>query len=712
MQLFILIVVSVLLTSVSSKRPIEQVEHLVIYMQENRALDHYFGSLDGVRGFNDRCATPIPGGRTTLYQPATLEESGYMLPFHVNSLTTAAMCMDAPEMDYPCDIAMVHEGRYDAWNTARRPGMGMSYFNRSDLPYYYALYDSFAMGDHYFQSTYTATNPNRLHLFSGSNGLSVGEEPELDDGEWLPFTWPTMGEILEANNISWKVYQQHDNFDDNAFAWFWNYIIAKPGEPLYDKGMARSEDLIADLEKDMAAGTLPQVSFIVGPTNVSEHAAYHPAAGEDFTARILSAFQKFPKVYAKMALVLDYDEGGQFFDHLWTPNAPVNQPSDGISTVNTTGEVFDFVGLKLPIGLGFRVPLLIVSPWTRGNIVVSEVFDHVSVIKFIENRFNITCPTLSQWRRSVVGDLTSAFDFTTADYSWPVLPNTSAYPSQAQYECDTMPPPEIPLSQTYPPQEPGTKISRALPYEFQVVDSIYNSSFFDISVTVTGAQTGAFLFFDVENLTAIPPRKYTIEPTKEVRDRFTIPSDGRRYTFALYGPNGFVREFGGKVSKEEPQTLQVYAIYGTSNNSIGLVWNNTNPTTQEVIELHDNAYHLPNGPNWTVSIPPSTSATMWFDLQGSGNWYDFTAQNGDQSYQRRFMGRVETGKDTISDPAMAAGVPHSGPGILSVIGLDTAHLSTSSNHEMHPLLPEKARKFKRVSGPNKDSRYYKKNDEL
>jgi len=135
----------------------------------------------------------------------------------------------------------------DAWNTARDPGFGMAYFNRTDLPYYYALMDNFLVGDQYFQSTFTATNPNRLHLFSGSNGLSVpnsGFDALSDYEPLLGFNWETMGETLQNANISWKVIQEEDNFDDNAFAWFTKYRFSSPGNPLHDKGMADVDNIV------------------------------------------------------------------------------------------------------------------------------------------------------------------------------------------------------------------------------------------------------------------------------------------------------------------------------------------------------------------------------------------------------------------------------------------------------------------------------------
>lgn len=108
---------------------------MVVTLAENRAFDHYYGSLDGVRGFNDRVTFPMRNGLpSSLYQSTT--DGKYMLPFRVDVERTNAECMPAPEMDYPCDMKIFNEGRFDAWNTARDPGYGASFFSRADLPYY------------------------------------------------------------------------------------------------------------------------------------------------------------------------------------------------------------------------------------------------------------------------------------------------------------------------------------------------------------------------------------------------------------------------------------------------------------------------------------------------------------------------------------------------------------------------------------------------
>jgi phospholipase C len=691
-------------------RPMDQIEHIVIFMQENRAFDHYYGTMQGVRGFNDRAATPVPSGMTTFYQPVNKSNlKQYMLPFHVDTLTTNAICMDAPTMDFPTDISMLDNGLYDAWNTARVPGMGMSFFNRSDLAYYYTLYDNFACGDQYFMSTYTATDPNRLHVFSGSNGLSAGskmaDSPCVDDTEPVPgWDWITMGEVLEAANISWKVYQQADNFDDNGFAWFRTFQNATAGNPLYDKGLARSVDMIQDLENDLAAGKLPQVSWLVGPANVSEHASYHPSAGEDFSARILARIQAHPEVYAKMAFILNYDEGGQFYDHHWTPNVPLNPPQDGQSTVTTQGEVWEGgpYGAKVPIGPGFRVPLLVVSPWSRGNIVVSEFFDHTSVLQFVEERFNVSLPTISPWRRVVTGNLLSAFDFDHPDYSWPNLPNTSKYPNRSNKECNDLPPPQVPAKQSFPQQETGVRISRALPYEFQVSDEVANNVL-TITIAVTGPKGAAFIMYDALDLVGVIPRKYTIESGKSITDTFTVPASST-YSFALHGPNGFVRQFAGTGSGSEGIAATV--TYGTSNESIGFKLKNVQ-NVDVPLHVYDNAYGL-GGP-WALPLTSGSTRHEWWNIKSSGRWYDFTVKGG-EGFQRRYMGRMENGKDSSSDPAMARGHPAVGEGIMALPGLDRV-VSRSPDWQDHPLLPDSARTFKRKEGVSKDSKYHPDREE-
>lgn len=738
---------------------IQDMEHIVIFMQENRAFDHYYGTLKGVRGFNDRSAPPLPSGRSPFYQPTQVspparnsmcgcnactlswltigdneiqelfnsldcdsfvgllagavpsvnvtdgllcsemftqvvgttiqhmkvsymlsshftcpadlkvnltskneaqqitEDDSYMLPFHLAFNETSATCMPAPEMDYPCDLKMWNNGRMDAWNTGRDPGFGMSYFERSDLPYYFALADAFTVGDQYFQSTFTPTNPNRLHQFSGSNGLSVNVNGTVivDDSE--PSTginWETLGETFEKANITWKVYQEEDNFDDNAFEWFEIFKKAQPGDPLYEKGKVRvaTGRLVDEFYQDLKNRTLPQVSIIIAPTWLSEHATNHPQDGEDLTARLMAALSapENAEIYAKTAFIHNYDEGGQFYDHHWTPTPPVSE-FDGKSTVTTDGEVLTRITAAVtpfhPIGLGFRVPLMIISPWTRGAFTYSEVSDHTSVIKLIEKRFGVRCPNISPWRRAIVSDLTAAFDFEHPDYSWPVFPSTKNNTNESKSQCAGLPYPEIPKVQSFPVQEEGTRLTRPLPYDFEIRDKVENGSLV-VYMRNIGKAGAAFNVYDI-NKPINPPKKYTVEAGKELSDTFPIV-DGK-YNYSLHGPNGFVRKFAGY------QTAADVAIeVGSDIQSGVLVVAMKTGETEGCDFLIKDESGVSSFEPMVETVPAGEIALKVLEIEETGFWYDFSIAaicKGVERSFRRVMGHLEVKRVTTTDPAMA-----------------------------------------------------------
>jgi len=603
--------------------------------------------------------------------------SGYILPFHLAFNRSAASCMGAPSMGYAPDIPIFNEGKMDGWNSARQPGFGMSYFERSDLPFYYSLADAFTFGDHYHQSTFTATCPNREFLFSGSNGLSIPDSGKcmLDDSE-PDLTWETMGETLENAGVSWKVYQQEDNFDDNGFAWFANYKNAKPGDVLYDKGMSRGPDFVSAFAADVANDTLPQVSWLVGPASLSEHASNHPADGEDLTARLMKIMgaAENSHVFEKTVFLLNYDEGGQFFDHMWTPVPP--KPQQGKSTVTTVGELTLEEAFTIPagnpIGLGFRVPFMAISPWSRGGYVYSEVSDHASVIKFLEKKFDVRCPNLSPWRRAVVSDLTAAFDFSKPDFSaWPIFPDTSANVNTSKKECDTLPPPTLPAGhQHMPPQEPGVRASRALPYLFQMrmepIMAAQNATDLTFTIDNPGTVGVVIIMYDRVSPSSIP-MKYTVEAGKSILDVITVPQ-GRTYGYSAHGPNGWVNQWGGVAQHWAPASNASNASNASITPHLSLrlhpeadagmvtllversaVNGSVAPPS---FNITDNAYG--SGSNITA-LGPSAPILSKLDVSKSGNWYDISVSHVGGASVWRFMGRMETGSDATSDPASSSG---------------------------------------------------------
>ncbi len=275
---------------------IKDVEHVVILMQENRAFDHYYGSLRGVRGFDDPTAVRLPGGQSVWLQPA--KDSGAVAPFRLDASSTAAEAMGS--LDHSWKGTHDRWKHYDAWAVAKTPKT-MGYFTREDLPFYYALADAFTICDAYHCSLFGPTSPNRLHLFSGTSGLTVGQESLLSiknpgkeepnnsadrsrDSTWPGLGWTAYAERLEKAGVSWKVYQEYDAYGCNSLVHFPNFRGAGPSTVWHEKGRSwadgstfdnvatsQGEYLAAAFRKDIEGGRLPQVSWIVPTERVCEH---------------------------------------------------------------------------------------------------------------------------------------------------------------------------------------------------------------------------------------------------------------------------------------------------------------------------------------------------------------------------------------------------------------------------------------------------------
>lgn len=454
-----------------------------------------------------------------------------------------------------------------------------------------------------------------------------------------------------------------------GFAWFETFQNAKPGDWRYEKGIRPIEDLETTFANLVGNKTLPQVTWIVGPAALSEHAENHPADGEDLSARLISVLGRPENadMYAKTAFILNYDEGGQFVDHHWPPTPPTGRGNDGKSTVAVTGELTEAVRFGIaegnPIGFGFRVPLFIVSPWTRGGYVYSEVADHTSVIKFIERRFGVHCPNISPWRRAVAGDLTAAFNWDHPDYSWPSgAPSTAANVNQSKWECDHLPAPTLPTQQSMPTQEAGTRMAMPLPYKFNVTAAVVppdsaagTAGNVTLTIANVGKQGAAFQVFNLVAPTA-QPRKYTVEAGKALDDVWMAGTLTRgKYNLSCHGPNGFVVKASGDAATAAPSAT---IAYDTGPETVAIVTSVAAGASGScAFSVVDNAYGA--GP-WSVpAVAPGASAMQVVDVSASAAWYDLTIVSVPSpacpgSFSRRFQGHMEIpGKITTTDPAMA-----------------------------------------------------------
>ncbi|MBW6526468.1 phospholipase C, phosphocholine-specific [Sphingomonas sp. RHCKR7] len=661
---------------------IRDVEHVVIHMQENRSFDHYLGMLNGVRGFGDPRPARLPGGRTIWAQPSQQHADGYVLPYHGDSTTTRSFKVDGGDQSHPHHMHILHQGRCDRWGASEELHHRMLHYGPGDLPFYYALADAFTVCDAYHASTLTQTYPNRLHLFSGCNGGgAVGGEPEMSNyGEdetpsadmrtdkplrEEAYRWTTYAERLQAAGVTWNVYQEYDNFGDNLLSVFPAFRPCARDTPLYRRGRgwvsehatgadrtrSDGEQLVAAFRADVAAGRLPQVSWIVTAADLSEHPSAEPAKGEHVTARLIEALVDHPAVFAKTAFLLIYDEPGGFYDHVPPPVPPIGA-CRGHSTVSLDGEAKTYPADAQPspgthpIGLGIRTPTIIVSPWTRGGHVCSELFDHTSVLRFLEARFGVREPNISTWRRAVCGDLTSAFDFRDGGSSdVPPLPRVDDFRervarSAAGTAC------AIPAVQRPTVQLPGQRGARALPYAIDIVGLVTEAGRLRLEMINRGRQGAVLCARDNRDREA--PWHFTIGAgERHAHDRW---SDDAAYDLTLSGPDGLYQRYAGDPAARADVLLTRSVAAGAA--ALTLVNRATFPRVF-VVTL-DAAYPGAERERRHRIAAGSSLDDVWA-LQASDLWYDLLVRiEGDATFVRRFAGRVDSGAPGRTDPAIGA----------------------------------------------------------
>jgi phospholipase C len=644
---------------------IADVEHVVVLMQENRSFDHYFGALRGVRGFDDPRPIPLPGGKAVWFQPEAAGSARTLLPFRLNAEATSAQTIQS--LDHSWKGSHDKWKHYDAWPAAKGP-LTMGYFTREDIPFYYALADAFTICDAYHCSLFGPTNPNRMFLFTGTSGLAVGDAgrqavTNLDDGNWTAdpgrdrasfkgYGWTTYAERLQKAGVSWRLYQEYDNYGDNALAYFAAFRGLDAQSELYRRGRtwapgstrenaaaSRADHLVAAFARDVDMGTLPQVSWIVAPTKLCEHPDNPPGYGETLTARLLGALTANPKVWAKTVLMINYDENDGFFDHV-PPPLPATEPTIGKSTVDVAGEVYRGV----PVGLGPRVPMLMVSPWTKGGWVNSQTFDHTSVIRFLEARFGVREPNITPWRRAVAGDLTSVFDFRRAGGGPRTsLPDTAGTIARVDRTAK-LPKPAAPAVQALPRQEGGRRPARALPYDLQVNGNVEPGTGLVLTFDNRGAAGAAFNLY----AQGADPRFYTVEAGKQLTDTLPIATAG--YDFSVFGPNGFLRRFRGGGAGA---TAQVEARHDAKN--VSLLLTMRNPGDKAAVLTVMRGDHRGGSPRRYRLAPGATVKDGW-RLDTTAPWYDLVvASDADKAFLRQFAGHLETGCPSLSDPAIGRG---------------------------------------------------------
>ncbi len=649
---------------------IADVEHIVILMQENRSFDHYFGTLRGVRGFGDPRAVNLPNGDPVWYQP---NGAGFTLPFRPDAPQLGLQFLEDTPHDWDSTHAGWNQGKLDQW-VANKGTTSMAHLTRKDIPFHYALADAFTVCDAYHCSLLGPTDPNRYHMWTGWVGNDgSGGGPVIDNAE-AGYGWSTYPERLQSAGISWKVYQDKGagldaahywgwgapfigNYGDNSLLYFHQYQNAAPGTPLFEGALTGTDisnggTLFDQFKADVMANKLPQVSWIVAPEAYSEHGNWPSNFGAWYTSQMLDALTANPEVWSKTAFFLVYDENDGFFDHSVPPTPPVDR-SQGISTIDTVNEIFpgNSTYTAGPYGLGMRVPMVVISPWSKGGYVNSQVFDHTSLIRFIEARFaaqnaNLIETNITPWRRAVAGDLTSAFNFKNPNAKVVALPDTSGYKPKDQSTHPSYTP-VPPTNQSMPRQEPGIRPAKALPYRIDAQSKVTAGS--GLSINFLNHGSAAAVFQVRSGNTQTGPWTYTVGPHSEVSDKWIMASGQSAYDLSVYGPNGFLRAFRGSAAKGAAN-LQTYITSHDGQSQMILNIRNVGPTSSVV-----SVYNTYSGHTSTHEVQPGAVLTHPSNLEPSFGWYDFLVTvASESSFRIQLAGHLETGKDSMSDPAIGA----------------------------------------------------------
>lgn len=794
-------------------------EHVVMLMLENRSFDHCFGTLKGVRGFNDPRALTLANGNPVWLQS---NRAGHTYaPFRLNIYDTKSTWMGALPHGRHDQVDAYNGAKYDRWLDFKRSSnkkyadmpLTLGYYNREDLPFNYAMADAFTICDQNFCSGMTSTHPNRLYFWTGTirdprdpNARAFIRNPDLKTGE---MTWKTFPERLEENGVSWRVYQNDlgtgGGFQNEERAWVSNYncnpleffprynvkffdrnirslqkqvetlpieidILEKnvflydihyenyrkireaisikkkiladakkelaaftrenfeklsPKEKsLYHRAFSTNRedpdfrqlttvshtdgkpfnvpkgDLFYEFRKDVNAGALPTVSWLVAPHYFSDHPS-KPMYGPWYISEILDILTKNESVWKKTVFIVTYDENDGYFDHVPPFTSPdLSRPDSGKCSKNIDPKA-EYIPVEdeletgiskrgargAPIGLGYRVPLLIASPWSRGGKVCSQVFDHTSSLLFLEHFLNqkfglaIKDDNISEWRRTVCGNLTAAFDpyngperdridFLKRDAFIGKIRNANDKPVPTGYKRFTAA--EIEKvrrtphrSALLPGQEEGVSISSALPYELYVngclsgdrkrfeIDMQAGKNIFGnrsagspFSIYVpNGFNNGTGGYEKMRNW------QYAVAAGDTLTDDWAIDSfETKNYHLKVHGPNGFYREFKG--NQDDP-AVAVECVYEKNTSDPRKLTGNIQLLFRNIknkdfnISIEDKAY----GARTVSRKVAGSDSQIVIDLHKSFGWYDFEIRiEGYGNYRQRYAGRVETGIRGYTDP--------------------------------------------------------------
>jgi phospholipase C len=515
----------------------------------------------------------------------------------------------------------------------------------------------------------------------------------------------------KADRKKWSA-EKFEKLSPQARALHRKAFTTNSGDPDYhelatlnydDNGTARTMevpkgDVLHQFRADVDSGKLPTVSWLVAPERFSDHpgSAWY---GAWYLAETLEILTRRPESWKKTVFILTYDENDGYFDHIppFVPPHPTEPDSGKVSQGIDVAVEYVTREQELtrkspedaresPIGLGYRVPMIIASPWSRGGAVCSEVFDHTSVLQFLERLLEhrtgkpIPETNISEWRRTVCGDLTSAFRPAPAEgeVSLP-YPNRDKFLEGIHRAQFKTPPADFralsaeeikeirqapTASDLLVKQESGNRPAAPLYYELWAHGAIRRERRqleirFGAGIRFLDQSRGAPFIVYARYGDDLRIRNYAVKAGDELADVWTIDDfPGGLYEVAVHGPNGFFRGFRGigcdpsiALSIYEPGTPGGGGWKGRYSGNVELLIHNLDAAREQVVTVIDNAY---GAAKIERRLAPSEKASVLVDLAASERWYDLSVHfAGDEPFQRRYAGRVETGEWGSSDPALS-----------------------------------------------------------
>ncbi|MBS2534941.1 DUF756 domain-containing protein [Catenulispora sp. NF23] len=621
---------------------ISDLKHVVILMQENRSLDHYFGALPGVRGFNDKQALKFQDG-TNVFQQRDAN----------GKIVTPQVDDGAWGNDHGA-WGDVNHRKWDLW--VQHNGTScMNYHSSAYMGFYHSVAAQYTIADQNFCSEFGPTDPNRKYLWSGTANSETGNTDESNYSR----PWVTVAEQLQQVGIDWRLYSDNSgdgrqgyvsswigDYGDNELKYFKGFEPAglstndpklRPGTGLIWRGNATyyagsttpDDDSDTNLDAVLknlhdacqpgAEHPLPAVSWIVAPYGWSEHPGADTMHGERYVKKVLDILQGNPDIWNHTLFILNYDENDGKFDHVLPPWPEPGTPRE-------------YAG-DYPLGFGARVPMLLVSPWTRGGHVATEVFDHTSTIRFLEVWAKslgkpFTCPNISDWRRSIAGDLTSAIDFTHPQ------PGPAAFPNPLA---------EQPVSITADHMTP-----RALSFHpHATITEDRKAGTVTATMTLSGGPTNKALSFQVfpDKYQPFSSTPFTVTEKKERTYTWNTKTTDGKYAFSIYSNDGFVRAFAGQLPPAGHHngalprvTVDLHKGHGTRHQAQAELTLHNDGTKPLTYTLTANDYA---GGTRHVSVAPGRTKTVtWPTQQG---YYDVVLTvDSDNTWTQRYAGRVAT----------------------------------------------------------------------